>query len=79
MQAKTIFFPDLEKLIEYSVFVVVAILSSPCVGLLPRTKISLFLLSILTCELLSTPKIATFFLQSKLGCEKSEQESNSIP
>ena len=35
-------------------------LSKPCVGPLPRTNTA-------------SPKIIKFLLQSKLGCEKSEQ------
>ena len=39
---------------------------------------SLFLLSVCTDELISTPEITTFLLQSKFGIEKSERESNPI-
>ena len=42
---------------EYSVSGVNVVLSNPCVGPLPRFKIYLFLLSICTDELMSTPKL----------------------
>ena len=41
---------DLEKLIEYSPSVGTVVSSNPCVGPLPRIKISLFLLSVWTYE-----------------------------
>ena len=49
------------KLIGYLTSAANVVLSNPCVGASPRTKISLFLLSICTDELISTPKIMTFF------------------
>ena len=39
---------------------------------LPRIKISLFLLSVCTNGLISTPKITAFLSQAKFGIEKSE-------
>ena len=78
MQIQTLFF-DLEKFIEYSVSAVILVSSYPCLGPLPRTKISFFLLSICSDELLSAQKIITFLPQSKFGSEKSERESNPIP
>ena len=52
---------DLEKLTKYYASAHNALSSNPCVGHLPRIKISIFLLSIRTNQLLSTPKILTFF------------------
>ena len=76
---KQIFSLDIVKFIEYLASAVIVVLSDPCIGLSPRTKISFLLLSIRTDELLSTPKIITFFAKSKFECEESEQESNPIP
>ena len=73
------FLCDLEKLIEYSVSALNVVHFNLCVGPLPRIKISFALLSICTDELVSTPKITIFLPQSKLGIEKSDQESNSTP
>ena len=47
------------KLIEY-IFSAVRVLSNPCVGPLPRTNISFFLLSICIEEPMSARKINTF-------------------
>ena len=45
-----------------------------CVRPSPRTKVSFFLLTIYTEELLSTLKMTTFLTRSKPGNEKSEKE-----
>ena len=64
------FLCDLEKLIGYSGSAVITVSCNPCVGSLASTKISFFLLSICTDELLSTSKITRFLPQSKFGTEK---------
>ena len=53
-------------------------LSNPCVGPLPRIKMSFFLLSIFVDELISAPKIITF-LPISLPIEKDISLSNPIP
>ena len=53
-------------------------LSNPCVGPLPRTKMCFFLLSIFIDELISTSKIITF-LPKSLPNEKDVSLSNPIP
>ena len=68
----------LEKVIEYLAATAIVVLSNLYVGPSPRTKIPFFSLSICTDELLCSPKITTFLLQSKFGSEKSERESNPI-
>ena len=68
-----------EELIEYRAFAFNAVLSNLCVCPLPRIKMSFFLLPICTVELISTPKIMSFFPQSKFGSRKSERESNPVP
>ena len=55
---------------------VIVALSKPCVGHSPRTKIFLFLLSICTEELLSTPKIMTFLSKLPSVYENRKRESN---
>ena len=55
MQTYANVFPDFVKLIEYLSPVVIVVLSKPDVGPATRIKIFLFLLSICTEELLSTP------------------------
>ena len=52
--------------------------SNPCVGPLPRIKMSFFLLSILAYEFISTPKIITF-LPVLLPIEKDASLSNHMP
>ena len=52
--------------------------SNPCVGTLPRIKISLSLLSIYTDELASAPKIMKFFPNLPSANKNSEQESNPM-
>ena len=49
------------KLIGYFASAVNVVSSNSCVGPLPRIKISFFLLSICTDELISAPKIMKFF------------------
>ena len=51
----------------------------PCVGPLSRIKMSYFLLSTWTEELISTPKIITFLPNPSLGNEKDVFVSNPIP
>ena len=51
---------------------------NPCVDLSPRNKISLFLLSTCTDQLISTPKIITFLPILTSIIENSEQESNPL-
>ena len=48
------------KLIEYSAFAFNVASNYPCVGPSPRIKISLFLLSTCTDELITAPEIVTF-------------------
>ena len=54
-----------------------SVCSYPCVGPLPRIKMSFFLLSIFDDELMSTPKIITF-LPVSLPNEKDISQSNPI-
>ena len=72
-------FCGLEKLIEYFNSTVMVVSSNPSAGTLLKTKVSFFLILLCADELLSTSKITTFLLQSKLETEKSEQELNPIP
>ena len=55
-----------------------SVCSSPCVGLLPRSKISFFLLSIFVDELISIPTIITFQPVPPLRWEKNSYLSNLI-
>ena len=50
----------------------------PCVCPSPRVKISLFLLSICTDELISAPKTMTFFPMLASVNKNSERESNPL-
>ena len=52
---------------------------SPCIGPLSRIKMSSFLLSAWTEELVSTPKIITVLPNPSLGNEKVAFISNPIP
>ena len=70
---------DIEKLIEYWDSAVNVVSSNPCVGPIPRIKISFPLLSTCTDELKSTPKIMTFLPPLPSGNENPERESNPIP
>ena len=54
-------FPDCVKLIGYFASAVNVVSFDPCVGLSPIIKVSLPLLSTLIDELISAPKIMTFF------------------
>ena len=56
-----------------------AISFNPCVGLSPRIKISLPLLSICIDEIISTPKIITFLPTLTSGNENYVRVSYSIP
>ena len=69
---------DLEQSIEYSAFDVNVTLSNPYVGPLPRITISLFLISICTDELISTPKITTFLPTLPSVNENFKRESNPM-
>ena len=79
MRTKQNFLFDLEKLIENWAFAVNVVSSNYCVGPKPRIKISFFLLSICTDELMSTPKTMTFLPTIPSQNENSEHESNPIP
>ena len=50
--------------------------SNPCVG--PRIKIYFTLLSTCTDELISAPKIMTYFPELQSANENSERESNPM-
>ena len=65
------------KLIEYT-FTALNLCSYPCVGPLPRIKMSFFLLQIFVDELMSTPKIIKFFRFLQKGT-KNTFLSNPIP
>ena len=67
---------DLEKLIEYWASAVNVVSSNSYVGPLPSSKISFFLLSICTDELMSIPKITSFLPMLLSGNETNERESN---
>ena len=54
-------------------------LSNRCVGPFPRIRMSFFLLSISTDELISAPNIITFFPVPMLGHEKDPCPSNPTP
>ena len=66
------------KLIEY-IFSAVKVLTNPCVGPLPSTNISFFLLSIWIEVLISAPKTNTFWPNSPPVNEKRDLLSNPIP
>ena len=66
------------KLIECFFYGVIVVSFNPCVVPSPRIKISFFLLSTCTEELISTPKIITF-LPNPLATEKVPCLSNPIP
>ena len=65
-------------IIGYLASAVKVVSSNLCVGLSPRIKISLFLLSICTDELISASKIMTFFPTLLFINENSERESNPM-
>ena len=52
---------------------------NPCVGPIPKTNTSFFLLSTCAEKLMSTPKINTFSPIPPLGNEKLPLLSNPIP
>ena len=79
MHLKQNFLFDFENWIKYWVSAVNIVLSDPCVGPKPKIKVSFFLLSICTDELISVPKIMTFLPVLPSGNEHSECESNQIP
>ena len=64
-------------MIEY-IFSALSLFSNPCVGPIPRIKMSFLLLSIFVDELISTSKIFTF-LPISLPTEKDMFLSNQIP
>ena len=66
------------KLIEYWFSAVNIVLFNPCVGPLPRIRISFRLLSICPDEFISAQKI-TFLPTLPPGNGNSERESNSVP
>ena len=53
--------------------------SNPCVGPFPRTNMSFFLLLIWAGELMSDPKINTFWPNLPPGNEKLDLLSNQVP
>ena len=67
------------KLIGYLASAVNVVSSNLCVGPSLRIKISVFLLSIFTDQLISAPKILTFFCILPSVNENSEREPNPIP
>ena len=52
---------------------------NPCVGPLPITKISFFLLSIFVYKLISIPEIIPFLPVLPIGCKNNPCLSNPIP
>ena len=79
MQAQTKFLSSRSKInsILFSCSNVVP--SNPCLGLSPTIKMSFFLLSSCTEELISTPKIITLQPKPTLGNQKVPLPSNPIP
>ena len=75
MQAQTVFFIIFRKLIE-CIFPADIVCSNPCLGRLPRIKISFFLLPIFAVELISTPNIIIFLSVPPLGSGKIPFQSN---
>ena len=67
------------KLTGYIAFAVNVVSSNPYIGLSPRTKISLFLLSIWTDELLSAPKVMAIIPILPSVNDDFERKSNPIP
>ena len=67
------------KLIEYLASGVNVVSSNACVGPSPRIKISLFLLSTCTDELISAPTVMTFLSTLPSVNENSEGQSNPMP
>ena len=72
-------FPDCVKLMGYFASAVKAVSSNLCAGLSTRIKISYPLLSTSTDELISAPKIITFFPHLPSGNKNSERELNTMP
>ena len=70
---------DYVKLTGYLATAVNVVSSNPCVSPSPRTKISFFLLSTWTDELISAPKIMPFLPMLPIVNENSERESNPMP
>ena len=70
--------PGLVKLIEYCVSAV-NLWFNPCIGSLPRIKISLLSLLIYTDELIWTPKIITFLPTLPPGKEWYPRVTNPVP
>ena len=66
------------KLMEY-IFCALSLCSNPCIGPLPKIKLSIFLLWIFVDELMSTPKKYYVSPNSVLGNEKRPSLSNPIP
>ena len=62
---------------EY-IFSAVNVCSNPCVGPYPKIKMSFFLLSTWVEELISTPKIITFWLNPPPGNEKLDFLSKPV-
>ena len=68
------FLCNVENFLEYSSFAVNVASSNLCVKALQKIKISFFLLSICTDELISTPQIKTLLPKTKFRIEKNERE-----
>ena len=71
-------FPHCVKSIGHFAYAINVVSSNPWAGPSPRIKISLVLLSICTDELISTPKIMTFFPMLPSVNENSKRESNPM-
>ena len=74
IRLNTNLFPDCEKLTEYFASTVNVVSCTPHVGPSPRIKIYFPLLSTCTDELISAPKIMTFFSMVPSSNENSEQD-----
>ena len=66
------------KLIGYIASAVNVVSSNPCVGPSPKIKMYFPLLSICIDELISAPKIVTFFPMLSSVNKNSERESNPM-
>ena len=71
-------FPDCVKLIGYFASAVNIVPSKPRVGPSPRIKIPSALILTCTDELISAPKIMTFFPMLPSANENCERESNPM-
>ena len=76
---QTFFRCSVQFLKEYPFSAVNAVSVNPSSGPLPRIKISFFLLSTCTYELISVPKIIKFLPNPLPDNEKLPHASNSVP